>query len=57
VTLEIDPQLAVDVLKGSEDPIRGWVSRGYHRKVSATTLIAQGHCQGDRSFVCRLAIA
>jgi hypothetical protein len=46
VTLEVDPQLAVDTLRGSEDPIGGWVSRGYHRKVPSTTLIARGCCEG-----------
>jgi hypothetical protein len=56
VTLEVDLQLAVDMLTGSEDPIGGWVSRGYHRKVPSTTLIARGRCEGDSSFVSRVTI-
>jgi hypothetical protein len=56
VMLEIDAQLAVETLRGSEDPIAGWVSRGYHRKVPSVTLVAQGRCQGDSSFVSRAMI-
>ena len=54
--LEVDLRLAVDTLTGSEDPIGGWVSRGYHRKVPTTTLIARGRCDGDSSFVSRVNI-
>jgi hypothetical protein len=56
VTLEVDQQLAVNALRGSDDPIGGWVSRGYHRKVPSTTLVAQGRCEGDSSFVSRVTI-
>jgi uncharacterized heparinase superfamily protein len=56
VTLELDPRLAVDVLTGSVEPIGGWVSRGYHRKVPSTTLIARGRCQGKGSYVSRIDI-
>lgn len=37
VVLEVDVQLAVEILRASEEPIGGWVSRGYHRKVPSTT--------------------
>jgi hypothetical protein len=33
LTLELDQRFSVEILKGSEAPIGGWVSRGYHRKV------------------------
>lgn len=56
VVLEVDAHLAVEVLRGSEEPIGGWVSRGYHRKVRSTTLIARGHCHGNSSFVSRVDI-
>jgi hypothetical protein len=56
VTLEMDPRLAVDVLTGSDEPIGGWVSRGYHRKIPSTTLIARGHCEGKSSYVSRIDI-
>jgi hypothetical protein len=51
VRLEVDARLEVDVLTGSDDPIGGWVSRGYHRKGPSTTLIARGRCYGNNSFV------
>jgi hypothetical protein len=56
VTIELDPRLSVRTLCGSEDPIGGWVSRGYHRKTPSTTLI--GHCAvaGNTSLVTRIMI-
>jgi hypothetical protein len=54
VALEIDPRLTVETLRGSEDPIGGWVSRGYHRKAPSTTLMARGRCEGASSFVSRV---
>lgn len=56
VTLEVDARLAVDILTGSDEPIGGWVSRGYHRKVPSTTLLARGRFQGKKSFVSRIEI-
>jgi len=53
-TFEIDAQLTVETLRSSEGPIGGWVSRGYHRKVPSTTLVARCHCQGGISFVSRV---
>jgi len=56
VTIELDPRLSVRTLCGSEDPIGGWVSRGYHRKATSTTLV--GHCAvaGNTSLVTRITI-
>ena len=56
VTLEVDSCLVVEVLTGAAEPIGGWVSRGYHRKVPSTTLVARGRCRGNSSFVSRLVI-
>ncbi|MGH8543280.1 MAG: heparinase II/III family protein, partial [Gammaproteobacteria bacterium] len=56
VTLEVDARFAVDILAGSDEPIGGWVSRGYHRKVPSTTVIARGRCHGSTSFVSRVDI-
>lgn len=56
VTLEVDAHLSVEVLTGSEEPIGGWVSRGYHRKVPSTTLVARGRCHGRCSYVSRIGI-
>jgi hypothetical protein len=56
VILEMDSRLAVDTLEGSTAPIGGWVSRGYHRKVPATTLVGRAECAGDTVFVCRIEV-
>lgn len=50
VSLEVDPRLTVKLLRGSEKPKGGWVSRGYHRKVPATMIIAEGMSHGSESF-------
>lgn len=56
VCLEMDPALSVETFAGSETPIAGWVSRGYHRKVPATTLVGRAGIRGDASFTCRFEI-
>ncbi len=43
VEIRMDERLRVDVLRGSDGPIAGWVSRGYHRKAPAYMLL--GRCQ------------
>jgi hypothetical protein len=45
VTLDLDSQLTATMREGCEEPIAGWVSRGYHRKVPAVTIEASmiGH--------------
>ncbi len=57
VTLEIDPALAVTLVSGSEAPIAGWVSRGYHRKSPSTTIVARGRSHGDTRFRFRIRVA
>jgi len=57
VTVELDPRLSVRVLTGSEDPIGGWVSRGYHRKAPGTTLIGRCAADGAAALVSRIVIA
>jgi Heparinase II/III-like protein len=49
VGLGVDRRLVVDVMTRRDEPIGGWVSRGYHRKVPSTTLIARGRCEGRSS--------
>jgi hypothetical protein len=56
VRLEVDARLTVEILTGNGEPIAGWVSRGYHRKVPTTTLTARGRCQGKSSYVSRIDI-
>lgn len=56
VTLELDDSLAVTVLEGSEDPIAGWVSRGYHRKSKSATILARREWEGRVNVSTRLLI-
>jgi len=56
VKIEIDPRLSVEMLAGSEDPIGGWVSRGYHQKTPSTTIVCRGNIQGDDNFEFRIKI-
>jgi hypothetical protein len=55
LVIETDPRLATSVLCGSEQPIGGWVSRGYHRKTKAPTLVARASVLGPASLVTRIA--
>lgn len=52
--LELDPALTLESYTGSEEPIAGWVSRGYHRKTPATTIIGRTTSHGKTTFVCRV---
>lgn len=54
--LEVDPRLVIKLLRGSENPMGGWVSRRYHRRVPATMIIAEGMTRGNDSFRCRVQI-
>jgi hypothetical protein len=56
VTVHLDDRLCVEAVAGSEDPIAGWVSRGFHRKARATTLVGRCVSEGDLSLVCRIDI-
>ncbi|UCD51800.1 MAG: alginate lyase family protein [Phycisphaerales bacterium] len=56
VTIEMDRQLAVETYRGSEDPIFGWVSRGYHQKEAGTTLVGRCTADGSMSLQCRIEI-
>jgi hypothetical protein len=56
VILTLDPRLVVQILIGSEEPIGGWISRGYHRKDVSTTLVGRSVCQGETFFVSKVEI-
>jgi len=56
VTMELDRRLMVRPVCGSEEPIGGWVSRGYHRKRAGTTLIGRCQSDGAMSLECRIEI-
>jgi len=54
IVLDVDPELAINLVSGSEAPIRGWVSRGYHQKNSTTTIVAGGRTKGNAKFRFRI---
>lgn len=45
IELRLDPRLELALVTGGEDPIIGWISRGYHRKTPITTVV--GRCRGE----------
>jgi hypothetical protein len=57
VVLELDRRLRVQVLRGSESPVGGWVSRGYHRKVASDTIIGRWAQRGRLHLRTRVEIA
>jgi hypothetical protein len=55
--LELDPRLALAIAEAGEDPIAGWVSRGYHRKAPAPELVARARGRGPSSLITRIRIS
>jgi hypothetical protein len=56
VTIELGRPLRVEVLRGSDAPIAGWVSRGYHRKTPAYTLLGRCEWQDRLTLEMRITI-
>jgi hypothetical protein len=56
LTLELDPLLEVEMLRGSESPPGGWVSRGYHQRVPGTTLFGRCAHTGPLRLQTRIEI-
>ncbi len=54
--LKFDPRLTVQEWRGSEEPIAGWVSRGYHRKAAAPLIAARGRFTGSVTLVTTIEI-
>ena len=54
--MELDSRLDLTILSGSDEPIGGWVSRGYHRKTASATIAAEGRIHGSASFVTTIRI-
>jgi hypothetical protein len=55
-TLHPDPALAVETLRGSDKPIGGWYSPGYHRKVPVTTVIGTMRTSGETTLRHRIEV-
>ncbi len=56
VSVELDPHLSVRTVCGQDEPIGGWVSRGYHRKMPSHTIVGHCVCEGSLALVCRIHI-
>jgi hypothetical protein len=57
MTMTVDPRFETSLLRGSESPIAGWVSRGYHRKGAATTLVGRVRTQGSTTWTTQLRLS
>lgn len=56
IEIELDTLFQVESFEGSTNPIYGWVSRGYHQKQPAPTLIGRCSCKSSISLVCKVNI-
>jgi hypothetical protein len=56
IELELDSRLQVESFRGSQNPISGWVSRGYHQKEPSTAIVGRHVGEGNVSLVCRVHI-
>lgn len=52
--LTLDPALKVESLHGSEDPVGGWYSPSYHRKLPVTTVVGSVRFCGDTTLRHRI---
>jgi hypothetical protein len=57
LTMTVDPRFETSLLRGSESPIAGWVSRGYHRKTAAVTLVGRIRTQGPTTWTTQLRLS
>ncbi|MCH7720332.1 MAG: alginate lyase family protein [Planctomycetes bacterium] len=55
--IDLDSRLETSVYRGSEDPILGWVSRGYHRKQPTATIVGRCTWTGMLSLITRIGVA
>lgn len=51
-----DDRLSFRPVRAELEPIRGWVSNNYHRKLPATTIICEGVFEGNASFSTEIVL-
>lgn len=56
VWIQLDARLRVEVLRGAENPIAGWVSRGYHRRLPAFLVVGRMTCRSGTSLLAAIEI-
>ena len=54
--MTLDPRLEARGIAGSEESFEGWVSRGYHRKTTTTTVVGTAQIKADTSLRCQLRL-
>lgn len=54
--VELDRAMTVATVTGSEDPIMGWVSRGYHGRVATTVLVGRCRAEGNLTLCTRIKL-
>ncbi len=55
-TIWLDDGCHVSPSRGNQDPIMGWVSRGYHCRSAISTLIARRKCAGNTRITTRILV-
>ena len=55
-TLDLDSQMTATMSEGCDEPIGGWVSRGYHRKAPAVTIEASMTGRGPLILCSRVLL-
>ena len=55
ITLALDPQLRVEVWRGSMTPRAGWISRGYHHREAVSTIVGSARLRGRQRLATRLS--
>jgi uncharacterized heparinase superfamily protein len=53
--VRLDTQLSAEIVRGSESPILGWVSRTYGLKTPSTTLVGRARITGSSHFLTAIA--
>lgn len=56
IRLIADPKLSCEVLRASDDPRAGWVSRSYDEKVPTNTLVCRATIEGNQEFATRIEL-
>jgi hypothetical protein len=56
IRIEIDRALNAELMTGTENPIGGWVSHGYHQRIPTTTLVARAALRCPTCLRHRIAV-
>jgi hypothetical protein len=54
--LTLDARLEIELLRGSEEPMGGWYSPAYHRKLPVTTIVGSLRISGDTTLQHRIDV-